>query len=73
MHHQAIKDVGPGLVVEARSLDDGLVEAVRAKDHAWVRGVQWHPEFRFGDARLLDQSRLFSSFFDAALRKRDTP
>lgn len=73
VHHQSIKDVAPGLEIEARSVEDGVIEAVRAVDHAWVRGVQWHPEFRFGDPTLLDQSRLFDSFFAAAVRKRDTP
>jgi putative glutamine amidotransferase len=47
IHHQAVKDVGDGLVVEARS-DDGLVEALRAPDAAtYVASVQWHPEFMF--------------------------
>ncbi len=68
VHHQAIKDLAPGLVVEARSVVDGVVEAVCAPDHAWVRGVQWHPEFRYGDPTLLDQSLLFASFLQAATR-----
>ena len=73
VHHQAIKTLGTGLVAEAISVEDGLVEAVRAVDHAWVRGVQWHPEFRQGDPSLLDPSRLLSSFFAAALRQRSSP
>lgn len=42
-HHQAIKDLGSGLVPVARSAD-GLVEAVELSGDWWVRGVQWHPE-----------------------------
>lgn len=43
-HHQAIKDLAPGLVPVAEA-PDGLVEAVRLEDAEWwVAGVQWHPE-----------------------------
>lgn len=44
-HHQAIKDVGDGLKVSARSMPDGVIEAVEgtAAEH-FVLGVQWHPE-----------------------------
>ncbi|NNN11727.1 MAG: gamma-glutamyl-gamma-aminobutyrate hydrolase family protein [Acidimicrobiaceae bacterium] len=40
LHHQAIKDLAPGLEVTARS-DDGVVEAVESEE---IIGVQWHPE-----------------------------
>jgi putative glutamine amidotransferase len=42
-HHQAIKDLGEGLIPVARSAD-GLVEAVELSGDWWARGVQWHPE-----------------------------
>lgn len=42
-HHQAIKDLGEGLIPVARSAD-GLLEAVELPGDWWVRGVQWHPE-----------------------------
>jgi putative glutamine amidotransferase len=42
-HHQAVKEIAPGLMVAARS-KDGLVEAIEASDHDFVLGVQWHPE-----------------------------
>jgi len=41
-HHQAVADLGAGLVVLARAAD-GTVEAVAHPD-APVLGVQWHPE-----------------------------
>ena len=45
VHHQAIRDLADGLVVEARSSSDGLIEAVRGRGPGYVAGVQWHPEF----------------------------
>ncbi len=41
-HHQAVKEVGEGLVVTARA-DDGTIEALEHVS-APVAGVQWHPE-----------------------------
>ena len=43
-HHQAIKDIGEGLVVFARAEGDGIAEGVYAPDKNFVVGVQWHPE-----------------------------
>jgi putative glutamine amidotransferase len=42
-HHQAVKDLAPGLVVTARARD-GVVEGVELPDRRFVVGVQWHPE-----------------------------
>jgi putative glutamine amidotransferase len=43
-HRQAIKRLGRGLKVTARSAD-GVVEAVEAADtHPFLVAVQWHPE-----------------------------
>lgn len=55
-HHQAVKTLGRGLDVVARS-GDGVIEAIRLKGRRFVVGVQWHPE-RGTDplsARLLRQ------------------
>jgi putative glutamine amidotransferase len=43
LHHQAIKDLAPGLRVVARA-PDGLIEAVELEGHPFALGVQWHPE-----------------------------
>ena len=50
-HHQAIRDLGRGLVVTARA-DDGVVEAVELPSARFVLGVQWHPEEAHGPAPL---------------------
>ena len=42
-HHQAIRDLGRGLVPTART-HDGVVEAVELPGSRFVLGVQWHPE-----------------------------
>lgn len=44
MHHQAVKDAGPRLIVEGRA-EDGVIEAVRAADGSDVYAVQYHPEY----------------------------
>jgi len=44
MHHQALRDLGDGLVVVGRTTD-GVIEAVDATfPHPFFLGVQWHPE-----------------------------
>lgn len=44
LHHQAVKRLGRGLKVTARS-EDGFVEAVEAADdYPFLLAVQWHPE-----------------------------
>ena len=44
-HHQAIRDLAPGLRAVAWA-EDGLIEAVEAADSnaPWTLAVQWHPE-----------------------------
>ncbi|MGH7196124.1 MAG: gamma-glutamyl-gamma-aminobutyrate hydrolase family protein [Candidatus Saccharimonadales bacterium] len=42
-HHQAIKEIGAGLKVSAKS-EDGMIEAVELSNAPYVIGVQCHPE-----------------------------
>jgi len=44
VHHQGIRQLAPGFVVEAVAADDGVIEAIRHTGDAWGVGVQWHPE-----------------------------
>ena len=44
MHHQAIKQLGEGLTICAKT-DDGIIEAIELKNHNFCVGLQWHPEF----------------------------
>ena len=58
-HHQAVKKVGSGLVVNATA-EDGLIEGVESSRHSFVLGIQWHPEVL---SRLRpDQQRIFAAF-----------
>jgi putative glutamine amidotransferase len=46
-HHQAIDQVGKGLVVNAVSEDD-IIEGIEDPNHPFCVGVQWHPEYLLG-------------------------
>lgn len=69
-HHQAIKDVGEGLEVIARS-DDGVIEAMWLPEMTFGLAVQWHPEMLAAD--YPDQARIFEAFVDAAKKKKSDP
>ncbi len=60
-HHQAVSDLGEGLVVSARA-GDGTVEALELPDRPFVQAVQWHPEED-------DDLRLFAALTAAARRR----
>jgi putative glutamine amidotransferase len=65
MHHQAVKDLAPGLVTTAVA-PDGVVEALESSGEQFVLGVQWHPEsLTDRDPRMY---RLLSGFVQAAAR-----
>lgn len=42
-HHQAVKDLAPGLFVTARA-PDGVIEAFETREDWWMLGLQFHPE-----------------------------
>jgi putative glutamine amidotransferase len=69
IHHQAVKDLGRDLVVEALGVPDGIVEAIRWRGPSYVFGVQWHPEFMaLGpiDAGQLDGAPILNDFLATA-------
>ncbi|WP_395701134.1 gamma-glutamyl-gamma-aminobutyrate hydrolase family protein [Aquabacterium sp.] len=72
IHHQGIKDLAPGFVIEARCPDDGMVEAIRRSEGpGYVAAVQWHPEFHGpGDAATFDDTPLLNDFLAACRAAR---
>jgi putative glutamine amidotransferase len=67
IHHQALKDLGHDLVVEARSVPDQAVEAIRHRGPGYVFAVQWHPEFHApDDPSFLDDTPILDEFLAAA-------
>ncbi|NTV10096.1 MAG: type 1 glutamine amidotransferase [Zoogloea sp.] len=70
IHHQAIRNLGNDLSVEARSSVDGVVEAVRWQGSSYMAGVQWHPEFHAAGAGLLDSTPIMEEFLRAARAAR---
>ena len=44
LHHQAVDEIGAGLVPVAWSREDGIVEAIESVGTSRILGVQWHPE-----------------------------
>tara|TARA_Y100001934_G_C12318351_1_gene758768 strand:+ start:176 stop:895 length:720 start_codon:yes stop_codon:yes gene_type:complete len=64
-HHQAVKDVGENVVVNAVA-QDGVIEGIESADYAFCLGVQWHPEFSIDPA----DAKIFKAFTDAAAEYR---
>jgi putative glutamine amidotransferase len=61
-HHQAVRDLAPGLQPMALS-PDGLVEALWHPGHRFLWAVQWHPEFAW---RVSTEARaIFRAFVNA--------
>ena len=62
MHHQAIKDLAPGLEVCGYA-PDKMIEAVYAPDYPFLLGVQWHPEHLVSTQQ--EAAKLFAAFVEA--------
>jgi putative glutamine amidotransferase len=60
-HHQAVKEVAVGIVVDAVA-PDGVVEGIEDPNRHFCLGVQWHPEYGIdpGDAKI------FAALIEAA-------
>ena len=71
IHHQAVREIGRELNIEAVSGQDSIVEAIRYRKASFVMGLQWHPEFhRAGGTELLDCTPILDSFLKAARETR---
>jgi putative glutamine amidotransferase len=69
VHHQGIRNLAPGFVVEAVA-DDGIIEAFRWTGPTYVVGVQWHPEFHdLNDPALLSGDPLLADFLSAVTQR----
>lgn len=68
-HHQAIRDLAPGLRPVAYS-PDGVIEAVVAADGRDLFAVQWHPELMY--ERYPEHLRPFIRLIEAANVRRLT-
>jgi putative glutamine amidotransferase len=65
-HHQAVKALGKGLIINATA-EDGVIEGIESARHSFVLGLQWHPEvlaFRYGH-----QQRIFTFFVSVCSRR----
>ena len=62
MHHQAVKDLAPGLTACAAA-SDGLIEALEMPEYPWLFAVQWHPEYLWEHDPAA--ASLFKSFVNA--------
>ena len=71
IHHQAVKDLGRNLVVEAWSEPDRLVEAIRGTGPSYLFAVQWHPEFHPpGDPSFIDDTPILDDFLATTARHK---
>lgn len=64
LHHQALDQLGEGLLVNARA-DDNIIEGVEMPSKRFVLGLQWHPECM---PDSLQMQRLFTAFIQASTR-----
>ena len=62
-HHQAVGDLGDGLVVTGRDAGDDLPEALEDPTRSFALGVQWHPEAD-------ETSRLIAALVQEAIEHR---
>jgi putative glutamine amidotransferase len=60
-HHQSVRAVAPGCVVNALA-PDGVIEGIEDPARRFCLGVQWHPEFLISDG----DRRIFAAFVAAA-------
>ena len=67
-HHQAVKDVPLPLIVSGVA-SDGTIEAIESTQHAFVLGVQWHPE-ALADNKETVSLAIFEKFLEKSCESR---
>jgi len=66
-HHQAVKELGRGLRISARS-SDGIIEAVEDEETGrFVLGVQWHPELSWKEDSF--SNKIFAVFTESCRKQ----
>jgi putative glutamine amidotransferase len=69
-HHQAIRELAPGLIASGWT-DDGLIEAAESTSSGpWMLAVQWHPEEMHADRRAPEQGLFAALVNEAGLARR---
>lgn len=64
LHHQAVEQLAPGMVITALSPSDEIIEALESPEKSFVLSVQWHPEDMYKTSEPMQ--RLFTAFVDTA-------
>lgn len=61
-HHQMVKKIAPGFIVNAWSEKDEVIEGIETKDDNYLLCVQWHPELmKDKSSRLLFDSVIMAA------------
>jgi putative glutamine amidotransferase len=70
VHHQAIKDLAPGLVATGWT-SDGLIEVAESSaETPWMLAVQWHPEEMHADRQAPEHGLFSALVHEAGLARR---
>jgi putative glutamine amidotransferase len=71
IHHQAVRELAPGFVVEAWSAPDRIPEAIRrTSTGGYIAATQWHPEFHQLGGSTLDDTPILMDFLSACTQAR---
>lgn len=70
VHHQGVDRLGNGLHIEAKSENDGLIEAFSKIDNNhFILAVQWHPEFH-NSLNHMNSEKMFKLFLNSAKNRK---
>ena len=65
VHHQAVKDLSPEIMVSAMS-EDNIIEAIEIPSQRFCLGFQWHPEYQISEG----EKKVYLAFIEAAKKTR---